>query len=115
MDAPFEPKSHPPAPLLTAQRYGLAVLSISLALGVAILLQGFHIRSVEIPLVLFAIAISAWYGGPGPAAVALILATAGFNYFFTEPLHTLLISSSDLPYFVVFAAFALLVTSFSVV
>jgi len=45
--------------------------------------------------------------------LAIVLATASFDYFFTEPLHTLIISRTDLPYFVVFASFASLVTWFS--
>jgi hypothetical protein len=52
--------------LSAIQRYGLAVLSVSLALGGALFVERFHVREVEIPLFLFAIAISAWYGGTGP-------------------------------------------------
>jgi hypothetical protein len=47
------------------QRYGLAVLSGSLALGGALFMERFHVREVEIPLFLFAIAVPAWYGGAG--------------------------------------------------
>jgi len=47
--------------------------------------------------------------------LALVLTTASFDYFFTEPLHTLLISRADIPYFIVFAAFASLVTWFSAI
>ena len=56
----------------------------------------------------------AWYGGPGPALLAFLLASLGFDYFFTEPLYTLYISLSDIPYFLFFALFAALVTWFSV-
>jgi PAS domain S-box-containing protein len=104
-----------PKPLQAIQGYVLAVLSVAMALGAALFMQRFHVRSVEIPLFLFALALSAWYGGTGPAALALLLSTVSFDYFFTEPLHTLLISVSDLPYFIVFAAFASLVTWFSIV
>ena len=104
-----------PISLSAIQRYGLAVLSVSLALGGALLLERFSIRSVEIPLFLFAVAITAWYGGAGAAVLALLLATIGFDYFFTEPLHTIYISATDIPYFVVFAVFASLVTWFSAV
>jgi PAS domain S-box-containing protein len=100
--------------LLSAIRgYGLAVLSVSAALGVALLLQRFPVRNVEIPLFLFALAISAWNGGSRPAVLALVLSTASFDYFCTEPRYTFLITSYDLPYFFVFAAFAALVTWFS--
>jgi PAS domain S-box-containing protein len=103
-----------PKPLFTIQSYGLAVLSVALALGVALLLARFHLRDVEIPLFLFAVASTAWYGGPGPALLALLLACLCFDYFFTEPPYTLYISLSDIPYFLVFALFASLVTWFSI-
>src|SRR6266567_2216648 len=108
-------KPHLPNPLSAIQAYGLAVLAVSLAIGGALLMQRFPVRNVEIPLFLFALALTAWYGGTRPAVLAIVLATASFDYFFTEPLHTLVISSADLPYFVVFAAFASLVTWFSAV
>jgi len=104
-----------PQLLLSAmQRYALAILSVSLALGISLLMKSFHVREVGIPLFLFAIAISAWYGG-GAAMLALLLSCISFDYFFTEPLHTLYITGSDLPYFISFTSFASLVTWFSTV
>jgi PAS domain S-box-containing protein len=104
-----------PKPLSTIQSYGLAVLSVFVALGGALLLEDFHFRDVEVPLFLFAVALAAWYGGTGAAVLALLLSCVSFDYFFVEPLQTLDISRSDLPYFIVFASFALLVTWFSAV
>ena len=109
----WEPRS--PKPLSAVQRYGLAVLSVSVSLGAALLIERFHVRDVEVPLFLFAVAVTAWYGGAGAAVLALLLSFITFDYFFTEPYYTLYISGSDLPYFVVFAAFASLVTWFSAV
>ena len=83
------------------------------ALGGALVTEHFHMRDVEVPLFLFAVAITAWYGSAWAAVLALLLSTASFDYFFTEPLHTLYVSSSDIPYFMVFATFASLVTWFS--
>lgn len=108
-------RPHLPKPLSTIQRYGLAVLCVSVALGGALLLERFPFRDVEVPLFLFAVAVAAWYGGAGPAVLALLLSCVSFDYFFIEPLHTLEISGSDLPYFIVFASFASLVTWFSTV
>jgi len=102
-----------PKPLSSLQHYGLAVLSVSLALGAALLIERFHMRDVEVPLFLFAVAVSAWYGGAGPALLSLLLAFLTFDYFFVEPIHNLYISGADLPYFIVFATFATLVTWFS--
>jgi PAS domain-containing protein len=70
---------------------------------------------VEIPLLLFAVAVTAWYGGTGPAVLALLLSCISFNYLFTKPFHSLEISLSDLPYFITFASFASLVAWFSTV
>jgi ABC-type Fe3+ transport system permease subunit len=47
------------------QRYGLAVLSVSVALGGALLLQRYNFRGATDPLFLVAIAIAVWYAGPG--------------------------------------------------
>jgi PAS domain S-box-containing protein len=102
-----------PKPLSAIQRYGLAILSVGVALGGALLMQRFQVRDVEIPLFLFALAVSAWFGESGAAILALVLSCMSFDYFFTEPLHTLYISGSDLPYFIVFTLFASLVTWFS--
>jgi PAS domain S-box-containing protein len=103
-----------PKPLFTIQSYVLAALSVAAALGGALLLARLHLRDIEVPLFLFAVALAAWYGGPGPALLALLLACLCFDYFFTEPFHTLYISLSDIPYFLVFALFAALVTWFSI-
>jgi PAS domain S-box-containing protein len=108
-------KAKLPSPLSGIQRYGLAALSVSVALGGALLLERFGFRDVEVPLFLFAVALSAWYGGTGAAALALVLSCVGFDYFFVQPIHSFDVSSSDLPYFIVFAMFALLVTWFSAV
>jgi len=106
-------KPHSLMSLSAVQRYGLAVLSVSLALCGALLLERFEFHSVEVPLFLFAVALSAWYGGPGAAVVALVLSCLVFDYYFVPPLHTLYISREDLPYFIIFATFASLVTWFS--
>jgi PAS domain S-box-containing protein len=104
-----------PRALSTIQSYGLAALSVSVALGGALLLERFEFRDVEVPLFLFAVAVSAWYGGTGAAVLALVLSCVGFDYFFVQPLYSFYVSGSDLPYFIVFATFALLVTWFSAV
>jgi len=96
-------------------RYCLAVASIGTALGLALVSHRFNFHNVEVPLFLFAVAISAWYAGSGPAAVAVALAILLFDYFFTEPRYTFYVTAGDLPYFAVFAGFALLVAWFSAV
>ena len=95
------------------QRYGIAVLSVAAALPLAVLLGKWNFRDVEVPLFLFAVALSAWYGGPGPSAVSVFLSTAFFSYFFTEPIYSFYVQAGDLPYFLLFVAFALLMAWFS--
>jgi PAS domain S-box-containing protein len=104
-----------PEPLSAIRRYGLAVVSVAVALGVALALDRYDFRGVELPLFLFAIAATVWYAGPGPAVATLLFSSAIFNYFFTEPLYTLYVTRSDLPYYTVFVLFASLLAWFSAV
>ena len=106
-----------PQVMSVIQRYGLAFLAVSLALGVSILvnLEGFASGHAEITPVLFALAITGWYGGTGPAIFALVLSCFGFDFFFTEPRYTLDIVPADIPYFIIFAVFGGLTIWFSTV
>ena len=96
-------------------RYTLAVVSSGLALALALLASHYHFRNVEVPLFLFVVAVTAWYGGSGPAAVALVLSIIYFDYYFTDPIYTLYVSAADVPYLIVFTGFAALVAWFSTV
>jgi PAS domain S-box-containing protein len=95
--------------------YGLAVLSVSVALGGALLLERFQFRNVADPLFLFAIAIAVWYAGIGPAILAVVLSGLADTYFFIEPIYTLYITRDDVPHFVIFVLFASLLTGFAAV
>jgi PAS domain S-box-containing protein len=101
--------------LLPIQGYGLAVVSVAIALGTGLLLQRYSFRGVEPMLFLFAIALTVWFAGGGPALLAVALSSVVFNYFFTEPLYSLYISTSELPYYFAFTLFAILLTWFSTV
>jgi K+-sensing histidine kinase KdpD len=81
----------------------------------ALVARHLNLRNVELPLLLFAVAATAWYAGPLPAALALLLSIAFFDFFFTEPYYTFAINAPDIPYFMVFTSFALLVAWFSTV
>ncbi len=89
-------------PLKYLQRYGLAVLCVGVALGASLLLEHFHFRVPSALLLLFAVAISSWYAGAGPAVLAAILSTISFYWYFVEPVRTISINRSDIPYFVIF-------------
>ena len=93
-------------------RYGLAVTSFGIALGLALLAEHYGFRSGQMALFVFALAVTAYYAGPGPAAVTLLLSIVFFDYFFVEPRYSLSVRVSDLPYFVVFICFAALTASF---
>jgi PAS domain S-box-containing protein len=103
-----------PKPLSPIQQYGLAVLSVAVALGGSLAMQRYDFRAEFTPFLL-SVALAAWYAGPGPGAVALVLSTVLFDYFFTEPLYTLYVVASDVPRFFVFLAFELLIVWFSAV
>ena len=87
-----------------ALRYGLAVLSVSVALGGALLIERLQLHNIT--LFLFAIAVAAWYGGTRAAVLALLLSCISFASFFVQPSHSI-------PYFILFALFAWLVSWFS--
>jgi PAS domain S-box-containing protein len=101
--------------LSAIQRYGLAVLSVSVALGGALLLNRYNFREVADPLFLCAIAISVWYAGPGPAILAIVLSSLADSYYFIEPVYSLYITRDDVPHVVIFILFASLLTWFSTV
>jgi signal transduction histidine kinase len=94
-------------------RYGFSAASVAVALGVAFLLQHFQFRDVELPILTLAIAFATWYAGAGPSVLAVVLSSASFDYFFIEPRYSLDISMRDLPYFLIFVAWAVIVASFS--
>jgi PAS domain S-box-containing protein len=93
--------------------YGLAGVSVAIALGLALLAQLQTVHNLEFPLFLMAIAVTVWYAGTGPGVLAVALSSLSFNYFFTQPLYTLYIEPSDRPYFIVFILFALMISWFS--
>jgi signal transduction histidine kinase len=93
----------------------LAIGGLAIAFGIALLLQYLGFREVEVPVVTIAIALITWYLGVGPSVLGVLLATVLFDYFFIAPLYTLDVSAEDLPYFLIFVVWALIVAFFSVV
>ena len=96
-------------------RYGLAVLTASIALGAALLLEHFQFRPPASLLLLLAVAIASWYGGRGPGVVAAILSSVAYYWYFVEPVRTIYIYLSEVPRFVTFIAFAALLSWFGAV
>jgi PAS domain S-box-containing protein len=94
-------------------KYGLAVVSVAIALGLALLAQSQAIDKLEFPIFLTSVAVTVWYAGNVPGALAVVLSCLSYNYFFTEPLYTLYIEPSDRPLFVGFVLFAFMIAWFS--
>ena len=101
--------------LAQLRRYGLTVLSVGVALRTLLLLQDSHFRVPSALLLLFVVAISSWYGGIGPAVLSVVLSIISFYWYFVEPVRTIYISPSQIPYFIIFVAFALLLMWFSTI
>src|SRR5229473_2373865 len=99
----------PSSPTLmpTILRYGTAVLSVGIAIGLGFfLLQYFEAKLTPF---LFAVAATVWYAGTGPSVLAIVLSVLSLNYFFLRPSFSFSpISYADLVYltFCIFCALA---------
>jgi PAS domain S-box-containing protein len=91
--------------------YGLAPLSVAVCLGVGLLAWQYGIRH-QFSMFLFAVAITAWYGGLGPAIVAVICSSLAYDYFYNEPLYSFAVPAKDIPDYAVIVLFGLLVSWF---
>jgi PAS domain S-box-containing protein len=99
--------------LVELRHYGLAVLSVAVALSAALLLDSLNFRDGAVPLLLFAVAISSWYGRTGPSVLAVVLSIGSFYWYFVEPVRTIYIYPSEVPYFIIFVGFAALISWFA--
>jgi PAS domain S-box-containing protein len=91
----------------TILRYGIAVLSVAIGIG----LDFFLLRHFDAKLTpfLFAVAATVWYAGTGPGVLAIVLSVLSLNYFFLRPIFSFSpISYADLVYltFCTFCALA---------
>jgi light-regulated signal transduction histidine kinase (bacteriophytochrome) len=93
-------------------RYGFSLACVGMAMGVSLTFQHYRFRDLAPPFNL-AIALATWYGGVGPSVLALVLSAACFDYFFSPPLYSFVISKQELPSFFVFLAWAVLIASFA--
>ena len=95
-----------PTPMPTILRYGIAVLSVAIAIGVDFFLLR-HFDAKLTPF-LFAVAVTVWYAGTGPGVLAIVLSVLSLNYFFLQPFFSFNpISYADLVY-LTFCAFCAL-------
>ena len=89
-----------------ALRYGLALVSVAAALGLAQTFLRFHLPQPFTAFALSAVAITFWYGGTGPGILATVLASLVRSYFFEPDINDV----SRILYDVAFLIFALLMT-----
>ena len=72
-------------------RYGIAVASVAVVLGLHLLLDSLFIRDTFLPLILgvtmlcASVVLSAWYGGLGPGLLATALAALIAGLSFCSP------------------------------
>jgi PAS domain S-box-containing protein len=92
-------------------RYGVAVVSVALAVVPALWLLPLALAGAQFLLV--AVLITGWVSGLRPALVAWGLATLTFKYYFTPPLDSLNVDVAQLPRLIVFAVVALLMATMS--
>src|SRR5882757_608437 len=96
-----------PTTMPTILRYGIAVLSVAIAIGLAFFLLR-HFEAILTPFLL-AVAATVWYAGTGPGVLAIVLSVLSLNYFFLRPFFSFSpISYADLVYltFCTFCALA---------
>ncbi|HTO63242.1 MAG TPA: ATP-binding protein [Bradyrhizobium sp.] len=96
-------------------RYGFSVVSVAVALGFALVVSHDEFRYLGLPVLALAVALAAWYAGTGPSVLAVVLASASYDFFFTEPLYQLTPSISELPHIIIFVIWAAVAASFSAV
>ncbi len=96
-----------PTPMPTILQYGLAVLSVAIAIGLGFFVLR-HFEAILTPF-LFAVAVTVWYAGTRPGVLAIVLSVLSLNYFFLRPDFSFSpISYADLVYltFCIFCALA---------
>ena len=93
--------------------YGLALLAIAVAVGLALAAPHLGLGHLEQPLLLIVIGAIVWYGGPGPGVVAVVAGSLCLDYFFTPPLYALGFEREDFVNIGLFVAFALVIGGFA--
>src|SRR6476646_10076741 len=108
--------------------YGLAVVSVAVALGIKLILLHFGFPYPLSTSFLLAIALPFWYAGTGPGILSVLLSFIAFAFFVlpyqmdyrivlpdgsTKPVYVSGVSASHIQYFFYFALLALLMSWFS--
>jgi PAS domain-containing protein len=99
--------------LAASLRYGLAILFSTIAYAVVLGLEHLHVRDPYALIFLAAFWTSIWYAGEGPGNFALALSTLGLTIFLHSPSGWVHFSGYDLPVYLLFFVFAILIHRFS--
>jgi PAS domain S-box-containing protein len=75
-------------PLRIISDYAMAVLSVAVAVIATDLLTRFLHTEPIVSSMLFAVIVAAWFGGFGPALLAIALALLAFHYYLVLPVHS---------------------------
>jgi signal transduction histidine kinase len=89
--------------------YGLAACLFAIALALGLVAQLLRLENLAFPLLLMSVAATVWYAGPGPGALAIVLSTVGFDFFFVHPRYSLVIERANYPYIAAYVLFAVMV------
>jgi two-component system sensor kinase FixL len=93
-------------------QYGLAVVSVAVALGITDWLEPY--TTLRTPLFYIAIISSAWFGGMGPGLLAVVLSTLAVGYYFAPGGQTPVLSLDTLPFLLLFSLSGLIACWISV-
>src|SRR4051812_10860283 len=102
--APRESSSPEAIPAIL--RYSIAVLSVAIATGAALLLTRF---SATLTPFLFAVGATVWYAGVGPGILAVVLSVLSLDFFFVSQSYSFSFRHADLVYLAICTVFALVV------
>ncbi len=91
--------------------YGIAILTVLVALLLTLLLWQLHKVNSIYPLFLAAVMLSSWYGGLKPGLLATVLSATSCAYFFLPPIYSLAVIGFSLVGLVQFILVALLISA----
>jgi len=92
-------------------RFALAPSSVAISLTLSMVLRHYHLVHPFTSFSMLAIAITFWYGGPGPGLLALLLSFYVTRRYFIPPF--VLGGSLSESYLIIYAVFGVLVSWFS--
>ncbi len=96
-------------------RYSLSVVCLGIGIGLAHTFHELGLHGAELPILVLSIALIAWYAGPGPTVLAVVLATLCFDYLWAEPAYSFRPTREGFNDLLVFVTSALIVSFFTVV